>query len=171
MMKKLIALALNVFVIALISSCSPEPKAAEPIEPIKFSDYNASLISSYISNKISDKIVRTFNGLYDSWKERCSQPDIAIHSNPVFYKQCTEYESLLEYCSSMRSKVMPLVYEKVCEGEFLSVTLMEDLMSEEDKVLLSAIKSSLSESELKMGLPYIAKCFAVTAFERDYRKK
>lgn len=83
MMKKLVTLALNVFVIALISSCSPEPKAAEPIEPIKFSDYNASLISSYISNKISDKIVRTFNGLYDSWKERCSQPDIAINSNPV----------------------------------------------------------------------------------------
>ncbi len=145
--------------------------STDNIEPLISLDYDTTIISSYINSNISEDVIESYSRLYDNWLERCHRPDISVHSNPFFYKQNEEYKKLHSYCTRFKDTVLPVIYEKVCEGDLLTMYLMEDLMNDEDKTFMEEIKKKNAEPGRLRAPIYNAMCYSVGAFERDYLKK
>lgn len=154
-----------------LNPLNPLSSINDTLEPLVALDYDSSIISDYIRDNIEEEIVGRYDALYESWVERCQEPDVLIHSNPVFYKNSVEYELLFGFCSRMRRQVLPLVYEKVCEGDVLSMFLMEDLMDDEGKAFLANIRKKNFDTKRFCAPIYNAMCYAAGTFERDYIKK
>ena len=85
----------------------------------KNTEADFSVFSTYIRENINTEIVEMFRKLYGAWMTRCQMPDILIQSNPLYYTDNEEFHLLQNYCIQLGDKVLPLVYDKVCNGEFL----------------------------------------------------
>lgn len=81
-----------------------------------------------IAMKIEDQsgdILERFAEVYERWKKRVSQPDIALKSNPKYYVNIPEFDAIVE----LGQQALPLILAELASGEFWLNYAMERITS------------------------------------------
>ena len=105
-----------------------------------------------LKDRIPANIISDFENKYLTWIKTWSRPEIAIHSNPRKYAESDEYENLLNYSVKYGKTFLPLIFEKINQGEVLVMNLLQDLTFHESKQLYDDIISYLY-SKVEVGKP------------------
>lgn len=89
-----------------------------------------------------DKItLATFDEKYNKWKETWTDKKLSINSNPRRYAESKEYNDILDYCTLNGKKFYPLVIEKLSDGDFFAIILLNDLTLKENSYLLKEVNN------------------------------
>ena len=129
----------------------PDPEEPDMSNESRFTQSDLDMIAA-LKNQIPVNIIVDFEEKYIIWEKTWSRPEIAIHSNSRKYAESDEYESLLTYSLKYGNAFLPLIFEKLNQGEILVVNLLQDLTFPENKQLYDDIMSYLS-SKVEVGKP------------------
>lgn len=74
-------------------------------------------------NEISQETRERFNALYEEWKEASQHPEVRLSSRPEDYINNEPYRKMV----AMGREALPLVIEKLEQGEFLLNQAVADM--------------------------------------------
>jgi len=116
---------------------------------------NESELSKIASLKmaIDHKELQEFNNTYANWKATWTSPEISIYSNPRKYAESDEYAEFFNYCVSKGKEVLPLILEKLNQGDLFVIVPLEDLTYIGNEKLMEDIhKENLENQYTKDGV-------------------
>lgn len=82
------------------------------------------------SQIVTKNIEEAFHLLYNKWEQYCLSPAIAVHSNPVFWKNNDTYRDLKSFCLSNQDASILLVAEHLLQEEIRAGYLLDDIFPE-----------------------------------------
>lgn len=138
---------------ATSSSMSLEEEIANGSARIEYVNFTSDE-TAYLSEKmqqINDDVLQQFHTLYDDWKEVTMS---TVYSNPDQIADCQEYRDALSFCSS-HEELLYVLYDKVGQGEFAAVKLVEDLTFEENASILENVRNGAQKSVTRSGIKTI----------------
>lgn len=94
----------------------------------RFSQLDLDQIAS-LKDCIPAKITNNFEIKYLEWEKTWSKPELSIHSDPIKYSESNEYNTLLNYCEKYGKSILPLIIDKLAQGNIFVISLLKDLTS------------------------------------------
>lgn len=73
--------------------------------------------------KVPEKTKKEFNKLYEDWQEFRKKPSVQFSSNPKDYCKTESFEKI----TKMGKNVIPLLMEKISEGDFFSLQALGEI--------------------------------------------
>jgi hypothetical protein len=105
-----------------------------------------------LKKALTDKEVEEFNDKYVAWKETWSDPKVSIYSDPRKYAESEEYSEFIQYCIDKDKNILPLLLEKLEQGDVFVIVPLEDLtFTGNDKLMEAVHKENLENQLTKEG--------------------
>lgn len=106
-----------------------------------------------LKTAIDDKEINEFENKYSAWKETWGDPQVSIHSDPRKYAESIEYSEFLSYCINKDKKILPLLLEKLNQGDLFVIIPLEDLTyAGNEKLMEDVHKENLVNLYTKDGV-------------------
>lgn len=122
------------------------------LDNVILSESELSKIAS-LKTAIDDKEIQEFNSKYSSWEQTWSNSEISIYSDPRKYAESIEYSEFLRYCINKDKKILPLLLEKLNQGDLFVITPLEDLTyTGNEKLMEDVHKENLENLYTKDGV-------------------
>lgn len=92
-----------------------------------------------LKRALGNNVVQGFNEKYSAWKQTWSHPKIRKYSGARNYADSKEYFEFLGYCLDQDKKVLPLILERLDEGDYYVIVPLEDLTYRSNEKLMEEV--------------------------------
>ena len=107
---------------------------------MNFTEYENDKLKKH-SAILSKELKNSFAIKYSTWKNTWNDPAVHIHSSPRKYAESEAYKELLKDCITEGKPILPLVIQKLDEGDYFVRNLLEDLTFGEYEYLMDEVRN------------------------------
>ena len=101
-------------------------------------------------------IRKEFDIKYEAWKVICEDPKLTKFSDLNMYVKSIQYEEFLQYCKKKGKVILPLLFERFEQDDFLAKAPIFDLTLEEHRNILDEIRIESTKEKYTVEGIYIA---------------
>jgi len=116
------------------------------LDNVEFSEFELSRIS-LLSEELNIDELKEFDYKYETWRSTWNNDQVKIHSDPQKYAKSEEYFQFFNYCIVKDKKVLPLLLEKLNQGDLFVIVPLEDLTYTGNEKLMEEVHKENRENQ------------------------